>query len=98
MWSNTCCSHPRPSEATGDAAHRRLREEMGFDCALRQAFSFVYKVDLGGDMIEHEFDHVFVGRFDGLPKPNLSEVAAWQWAPIDRVREDVVNDPANYTV
>ncbi len=31
LWTNTCCSHPRPGETTLEAAHRRLMEEMGFD-------------------------------------------------------------------
>ncbi|MEK6854586.1 MAG: NUDIX domain-containing protein, partial [Nanoarchaeota archaeon] len=29
LWSNTCCSHPRPGETVLQAAHRRLKEEMG---------------------------------------------------------------------
>src|SRR5262245_54825248 len=43
LWSNTCCSHPLPGESVLDAAHRRLREEMGFDCPLQPSFTFVYK-------------------------------------------------------
>src|SRR3972149_2428433 len=42
LWANTCCSHPRPGEDVTVAAHRRLREEMGFDCELSPAGSFVY--------------------------------------------------------
>ena len=34
LWTNTCCSHPREGESTKEAAHRRLLEEMGFDCEL----------------------------------------------------------------
>ncbi len=26
LWTNACCSHPRPGEDTKDAAIRRLRE------------------------------------------------------------------------
>jgi isopentenyl-diphosphate delta-isomerase len=29
LWTNTCCSHPRPGEETLQAAERRLFEEMG---------------------------------------------------------------------
>ena len=42
LWSNTCCSHPRPGEATAEAAARRLMEEMGFGCDLEHAGSFIY--------------------------------------------------------
>ena len=44
LWTNTCCSHPRPGESTRDAALRRLEEEMGFRCQLTEAFNFTYKV------------------------------------------------------
>ena len=45
LWTNTCCSHPRPGESTLEAAHRRLQEEMGFDCALTEKFHFIYKAE-----------------------------------------------------
>src|SRR5690349_20155369 len=54
LWSNTACGHPRPGETTIAAAHRRLGEEMGFDCELRAAFEFLYRVELDGALIEHE--------------------------------------------
>ena len=46
LWTNTCCSHPREGEATIEAAHRRLQEEMGFDCDIEKAFDFIYKKEL----------------------------------------------------
>jgi isopentenyl-diphosphate delta-isomerase len=27
LWTNTCCSHPRPGETVLQAANRRLKEE-----------------------------------------------------------------------
>ncbi|MBU3928828.1 MAG: NUDIX domain-containing protein, partial [Bacteroidetes bacterium] len=42
LWTNTVCSHPRLNEAVMQAAHRRLLEEMGFDCELKKVFSFIY--------------------------------------------------------
>ena len=87
LWSNTCCSHPRPGESTAAAVQRRVFEEMGFHCPMRTAFSFVYRADVGGGLIEHEYDHVFVGRFDGDPAPDPVEVADWRWispAELDR--------------
>ena len=44
LWTNTCDGHPRPGETTAAAAHRRLAEEMGFDCALDEAFAFVFQL------------------------------------------------------
>jgi isopentenyl-diphosphate Delta-isomerase len=78
LWTNTCCSHPRPGEPVEAAAHRRLREEMGFDCALERAFSFIYRAEFGNGLVEHELDHVFVGTWDGRPTPDPREVGAWR--------------------
>ncbi len=96
-WSNTCCGHPRPGETAGDAAHRRLREEMGIDCPLDLAFSFRYRADMGNGLVEHEYDHVFVGRFAGSPQPHPDEVGAWRWASFDEVIQDLAARPDQYT-
>lgn len=97
LWSNTCCSHPRPGEKIEDAAHRRLQEEMGFDCPLESAFSFLYRAPLDGGMIEHEFDHVFVGVHAGDPDPDPEEVGAWRWATAERVHRELAGAPHTFT-
>ena len=97
LWSNTCCSHPRPGEATPDAAHRRLFEEMGIRCELRPAFAFIYRADVGGGLIEHEYDHLFIGRWDGDPEPDLAEVEAWRWATPAAVRRELRRHPRRFT-
>ena len=97
LWSNTCCGHPRPGESTADAAHRRLMEEMGFDCPLHRLFDFVYETRLSNDLVEHECDHVFVGRFDGTPEPNQQEVDDWRWVAVDQVMVDQARNPERYT-
>jgi isopentenyl-diphosphate delta-isomerase type 1 len=98
LWSNTCCSHPGPGERPIDAAHRRLEEEMGFDCPLTGGYAFTYRVDVGNGLVEHEFDHVFVGQFDGEPRPDRAEVNDWAWKPLDEVRADIAARPSVYTV
>lgn len=97
LWSNTCCGHPKPMEDTLEAAHRRLREEMGFDCALEEAFSFVYKVRLADGYFEHEYDHVFTGKFDGEPCPDPCEVENWKWIGVGNLRRDIGRSPNKYT-
>lgn len=99
LWSNTCCSHPRPDEPPRAAARRRLHEEMGFTCTLTPAFHFTYQAPVGPDLIEHEYDHVFVGVVDDVTvRPNPDEVADWTWAPVRAVRAAITSDPTRYTV
>ena len=98
LWSNTCCSHPRPGESVLDAAHRRLREEMGLDCPLETAFSFIYRTDLDHGLTEHEYDHVVIGRYNGEPVPDTAEVGDWKWAPVAEVRGSIAERPEAFTI
>jgi isopentenyl-diphosphate delta-isomerase len=98
LWTNTCCSHPRPGEDTIAAAQRRLKEEMGIEnCTLKEQFSFVYRTNFPDGLIEHEFDHVFTGTFDGDPTPNSSEVMEWKWIRMDELKTDILVNPERYT-
>lgn len=63
IWANACCSHPEPGEELVASARRRLEEELGIDCELKEVGSFVYRaVDAESGLVEHEFDHVLVGE------------------------------------
>ena len=97
LWSNTCCSHQRSKEILGKAIHRRLKEEMGFDCDLKKIFTFTYKVKLDNGLFEHEYDHVFIGNFDGEPNPNTNEVDEWEWVDLKKLKQDMQKNPDNYT-
>src|SRR5215218_10238968 len=44
LWTNSCCSHPRPNEETVVAAKRRLSEELGLQADIKPAFNFIYQV------------------------------------------------------
>ena len=83
LWTNTCCSHPRENETTIDAAHRRLNEEMGMECKLELKFNFIYKAQLDNNLYEHEFDHVFFGFSNDLPKINKLEVDSYKYESLD---------------
>lgn len=97
LWTNTCCSHPRDGESVEEAGTRRLREEMGFETALNYGFYFIYKAELEHGLTEHELDHVLIGFYDGLPKINPEEVAAWKWLAFDDLLEDLEKHPEHYT-
>ena len=97
LWTNTVCSHPRDGESLNHAAHRRLGEEMGFDCEVLEIFEFVYKKKFDNGLSEHEYDHVFIGKFDGQPIPNPVEVEDIKWMSINEIKEDIEKNPENYT-
>src|SRR5690348_5807899 len=63
LWTNACCSHPRPGEEVSEGAGRRLVEELGFETELQPVFNFVYKANFENGLIEHEFDHVYFGTY-----------------------------------
>ncbi|MCE3226426.1 MAG: isopentenyl-diphosphate delta-isomerase [Bacteroidetes bacterium] len=98
LWSNACCSHPRPGENTKDAARRRLKEEMGIDVSdLQFAFHFTYRAELENDLTEHEFDHVFIGKSDAVPVKNPDEVVDFNYFTIEEIESDLHNYPEHFT-
>ena len=98
LWTNTCCSHPRVEETYENGAHRRLVEEMGFDCDLKDVFSFIYKAPFANGLTEHELDHVFVGYSETEPIINSDEVDSWKWIAMAELKQDIKQNPDNYTV
>ena len=97
MWTNTCCSHPRETENTIDAAHRRLQEEMGMHCELKPIFSFVYKAEFENGLTEHEFDHVFFGESNQTPTLNLEEVEDFRYVGMEEIQIEINENPAHFT-
>ncbi|MDD5979084.1 MAG: isopentenyl-diphosphate Delta-isomerase [Bacteroidales bacterium] len=97
LWTNTCCSHPRDGESLHDATNRRLQEEMGMQCELKEAFSFIYKADVMQGLVEHEFDHVFIGTSDNLPIINKDEVESFRYDTVENIKADIERNPQNYT-
>lgn len=98
LWTNTCCSHPRPQETLEKAVARRLVEEMGIETTVSKAFDFIYKAELPDDLTEYEFDHVFVGIYDADVHPNHLEVANFVYQSIDEVSANLQSYPEKYTV
>ena len=97
MWTNACCSHPRRGEQLMEAVHRRLVEELGFDCDVEELFSFMYRTAFSENLFEYEFDHVFLGSYDGPITLNEEEASAIKWVALEELKKDVVEHPERYT-
>ena len=98
LWANACCGHPRKDETLTDAANRRLGEEFGFQAQIEEAFTFIYRAtDQNSGLTEYEFDHVFLGSFDGKPHPNPDEIGEWKWVKAADLVADLERNPQDYT-
>ena len=98
LWTNTCCSHQRAGETNIQAGKRRLYEEMGFEVDLKELFHFIYKAPFDNGLTEHELDHVMIGYSNSEPFINPEEVASWKWMKIEAIKDDMIQNPAEYTV
>jgi isopentenyl-diphosphate delta-isomerase len=98
LWTNTCCSHPRPAEPVEVAAARRLHEEMGIACPLSPLMTVAYRADVGNNMIEHELVRVFAGRFEGPVRPDPTEADGFAWIAPEDLRRDIAQSPERYSV
>jgi isopentenyl-diphosphate delta-isomerase len=97
LWTNACCSHPGPGEEVKAAALRRLQEELGFTTPVEKAFHFTYKAAFDNGLTEHEFDHVFVGLYEGAMLLNAEEVSAVHYKSMDAIAVELETMPHMYT-
>lgn len=98
FWSNAVCTHPLLEETYEHTAHRRLREELGFDTDLKEVFRFTYSAEMDNKIWgEHEYDVVFVGEYNGEVKANPEEVADYKWIDVSELEEDIKKQPQKYT-
>jgi isopentenyl-diphosphate delta-isomerase len=97
LWANTCCGHPRPGEATAEAARRRLGEELGIGCGeLRPAGTLRYRAEIA-DLVENEFDHLLVTDVDERPVPDPDEVVEWRFIAPDELDAWIAERPEDFT-
>ena len=98
LWTNACCSHPRPGESAAVAAHRRLGEEMGITAALAPLFTAHYRAAVSNGYIEDEVVHVFGATYEGPVVPDPAEVSEWKWVPLTKLAADIAHRPELYTI
>ena len=97
LWTNSCCSHPRPNETVEEAAKRRLKEEMGMSCETLKLFHFMYKAEFENGLTEHELDHVFVGKTDSLPNLNPDEAKSYRYLDLEALISEIEEKPELFT-
>ncbi|HEX7382151.1 MAG TPA: isopentenyl-diphosphate Delta-isomerase [Nevskiaceae bacterium] len=96
-WSNSCCSHPRRGETMDGAIHRRLQEELGFDCVLQFLFKFEYQAQFDEDGAEHELCWVYLGKTDAPPNVNATEISATRWLSPEALDAEMSAHPERFT-
>ena len=98
QWTNAVCSHPRDGETYLEGAQRRLKEELGIEAMeLSPKFHFIYKADVGGNLWEHELDHVFTGNYDGNFSLNEEEVSEIRYITMEALDQEMESNPENFT-
>ena len=98
LWTNTCCSHPQKNEPIKLTAQRKLKQEMVIEVDLTFSHKFIYKAYLDHNLIEHEYDYVFIGKYDQDPVLNNQEAEDWKYIPLDAIREEIKSDAQQFTV
>jgi isopentenyl-diphosphate Delta-isomerase len=97
LWTNACCSHPRPGESVEEAAGRRLKEEMGIDVKIEKVFDFIYRTEFDNGLTEFEFDHVYTGTYNGPLSPDRQEVKDYCYRSMDDIESDLFQRPEKYS-
>ena len=72
-------------------------EEMGFSTSIRKVFDFIYKADFDNGLTEYEFDHVFVGEYNGDIPFNQDEVRQVCYQSVEEIGSSMDAHPDMYT-
>ena len=97
LWTNACCSHPEPGDEMLAAAKQRLKEEMGFETPVEKIFDFVYRTEFENGLVEHEFDHVLAGEYEGPVNCNKEEVMDYCFKSFREINDSLLTHPKKYT-
>ena len=71
-------------------------QEMGIDLLPTYSHKFLYRIQLG-ELIEHEVDHIYIGKFDGQPTINKEEAEDWKYMGTKEIRTDILANPDRYS-
>ncbi|MEV0391945.1 isopentenyl-diphosphate Delta-isomerase [Polymorphospora rubra] len=99
-WANSCCGHPAPGQSLGEAANRRLGEELGLPpVELTEVGVYVYYAeDPATGRVEFEYDHVLRGELapDVPLAPAPEEVADLRWVTREELLAGLAEHPRQH--
>jgi isopentenyl-diphosphate delta-isomerase len=92
VWTNSFCGHPSPGEDISEAVERRAEQELGLtlESVTLALPAFRYTATGDNGVRENELCPVFTATTASDPSPDLSEVAALEWVPWRRFRDEVL--------
>lgn len=70
---------------------------MGFDCELTHIYEMSYEVKFDNGIIENEYDHVYIGRYEKDPEVNPEEVQSFRWISLPDLMAEMEDEPEKYT-
>lgn len=99
FWSNTCCSHPRLNKTILEVAEKRLAEECGIACPLKELYKFQYSAKYKDKGSENEMCYILIGRLSNKQKiiPNPEEINDFKWISINKLKKDIKENPEKYS-
>lgn len=101
LWTNCCCSHPKPGEDNLTAIRRRLYEELHIrqeeQPELEKIGDFMYYVELDNGIKENEFDHIYIGRYSHTPGINPDEALSYRWCSLNELIREIEQHPGQFT-
>jgi len=98
VWTNSCCGHPGPGEATVDSIKRRLLYELGLVPETLQVVlpNFRYRAEMGG-IVENEISPVYFATVSKDPKLNPKEVEDYEWIAWEKFLQRLRKNPKKYS-
>lgn len=101
LWANSCCSHPRANLSFEKSVSNRVEFELGIKSNLtyKEIFNFTYLTKYADNLFEYEFDHVLVAQYSSNNAINFNkeEINAIKWVTIADLKQDLVNNPTEYS-
>lgn len=64
---------------------------------MEEKFSFLYKAEFDNGLTEHEFDHVFVGKYNNAPQLNPAEAMDYKRATVQELLNEIEKNPESIT-